>query len=230
MLKLITYPPAYGLFAPSPFCVKAAYLLNMSGQDWEREDLADPRKMPFGKLPVLRAEGRLVPDSDGIRQYLESKGTDFDAGLSDLDRANARAFIRMAEEHLYFHLVQDRWGNDAVWPSLRETYFGTLPAGVKQMTAGLLRRQVVSGLKYQGTGRFAEHERIARVSRDLDAIAIRLGAGPFLFGDTPTSADASVGPILQALAASPKPTALSSTVTENKTLADYIARMESACG
>lgn len=230
MMQLITYPAAGGLFAPSPFCVKAAYLLNLSGQAWEREDLSDPRKMPFGKLPVLRADGQLIPDSDGIRRFLESKGTDFDAGLSDIDRANARAFIRMAEEHLYFHLVQDRWGNDAVWPSLREIYFGSLPPGVKQVVAGALRRQVVSGLKYQGTGRFSETERIERVRLDLSAIAIRVTGAPYLFGEKPTGADASVAAMLQAMAAPPKPTALSAEVKDNAVLADYIARMEAACG
>jgi len=228
-MQLITYPQAHGLFAPSPFCVKAAYLLNLSGQEWTREDLNDPRKMPFGKLPVLRADGRLIPDSDGIRNYLEDQGAEFDAGLSALDRANARAFIRMAEEHLYFHLIQDRWGNDEIWPILRETYFGGLPKVVMLLTGGLLRKQVLSGLKYQGTGRFAEHERVARVRRDLEAVTARLEATPFLFGDAPTSADASVGAMLQAMATSPKPTALSGTVSENKVLADYIMRVDAAC-
>lgn len=202
----------------------------MSGQNWEREDLSDPRKMPFGKLPVLRAEGRLIPDSDGIRTYLEGKGTDFDAGLSALDRATARAFIRMAEEHLYFHVVQDRWANDTVWPRLREIYFGSLPPGVKQLTAGLLRKQVISGLKYQGTGRFSEAERLERVRLDLSAIAARLEVASFLFGETPTSADASVGAMLQAMGSAPKATALSAEVAENKLLTEYVARVDSACG
>ncbi|MEM7320974.1 MAG: glutathione S-transferase N-terminal domain-containing protein, partial [Pseudomonadota bacterium] len=73
MLTLLTYPAAFGLFSASPFCVKAAYMLELSGQKWMRSDLLDPRKMPHRKLPVLRTPERLLPDSDGIRYWLEQK-------------------------------------------------------------------------------------------------------------------------------------------------------------
>lgn len=70
MLKLLTYPSAMGEFSPSPFCTKAALLLQMSGQPWEREDTSDPRKTRYGKLPVLRAGGEVIADSDNIRAWL----------------------------------------------------------------------------------------------------------------------------------------------------------------
>lgn len=54
MITLITYAPAFGQVAASPFCVKAIWLLNMSGQKWQREDSMDPRRMPKQKLPVIR--------------------------------------------------------------------------------------------------------------------------------------------------------------------------------
>jgi hypothetical protein len=71
MIDLLTYPPMNQQFSASPFCTKAACLLALSGQPWRREDMLDPRKMPYGKLPVIRAEGRNIPDSDGIRAYLK---------------------------------------------------------------------------------------------------------------------------------------------------------------
>ena len=122
MLTLLTYPSAFGLFSASPFCVKTALMLQHSGQVWQRSDMLDPRKMPHQKLPVLRTPERLIPDSDLIRHWLEQKGAEFDQGLSDVEKAQSRALVRMAEEHLYFHIVLDRWGNDEVWPILRETF------------------------------------------------------------------------------------------------------------
>ena len=112
MITLLTYPPAFGQFSGSPFCIKAAHLLNLSGQHWRRENTLDPRMMPHQKLPVIRAEDQLIADSDMIRDYLEAQGAQFDDGLSEIGKSTSRAFIRMAEEHLYFHIVLDRWGND----------------------------------------------------------------------------------------------------------------------
>ena len=47
----------------------------------------------------------IVGGSDGIQQYLEDQGNDLHKGLSEIDKANSHAFIRMAEEHMYFHLM-----------------------------------------------------------------------------------------------------------------------------
>ncbi|ABG29911.1 Glutathione S-transferase [Roseobacter denitrificans OCh 114] len=230
MIKLLTFPPAFGLFAASPFCVKAAYLLNMSGQKWEREDMLDPRKMPYGKLPAIRAGERLIADSDRIQTYLESEGADFNKGLSDLDKANARAFIRMSEEHLYFHLVLDRWADDAIWPKVRDVYFSQVPPGLRHVIAAGVRRKTLSGLHSQGLGRLSQEERLARIEPDIDAITMRLRHSHFLFGDQPTAADASVAPMLAAATASPGVTLMGRMIEGNEVLMAYIARVDESCG
>lgn len=230
MIKLLTFPPAFGLFASSPFCVKVAYLLNMSKRPWEREDVFDPRKMPHGKLPVLRVEGELIADSDRIQAYLESTGSQFDTHLSELDRANARAFVRMAEEHLYFHLVLDRWGNDTLWHKVRDTYFAEMPTGLRHLIARSVRKKTLNGLHHQGLGRMSERERLKRITPDLEAISTRLWHGKFLFGDTPSAADASVAPMLAAALATPGNTPLRSLIKSNDVLCAYVARVDEACG
>lgn len=230
MMQLLTYPPAFGLFAPSPFCVKAAYLLNMAGVAWEREDTPDPRKAPHGKLPVLRDAGQLIADSDRIQDHLASKGTDFFAGLSELDRANARAFIRMSEEHLYFHLLLDRWGNDAAWPEMRDLYFAAMPAGIRHFVAGSVRRNILRGMHHQGLGRLSEKERLDRIESDLQAINSRLNYSDFLFGEKPCAADASLAPMLAAAIVSPGKTMLKTRIAGDTQLTDYAARVDAACG
>ena len=229
MITLFTYPEAFGLFSSSPFCVKAAYLLNMSSASWQRQDMVDPRKMPFGKLPAIQTEtGQIVADSDAIRAHLEQAGACFDTGLSDLDRANSRAFIRMAEEHLYFHVLLDRWADDAIWPEIRETYFGSIPKPLRGLISGRLRRQVLTGLKTQGLGRLNQSERLSRIEPDMEAITTRLWQGPFLFGAKPTAADASVAPMLAAILATPGKTPLQDVVRETDVLTAYVARVDAA--
>ena len=226
MITLLTYPPAFGQFSGSPFCIKAAHLLNFSGQRWQRENTLDPRMMPHQKLPVLRAEDQLIADSDMIRAYRESHGARFDEGLSEIDKSTSRAFIRMAEEHLYFHIVLDRWANDETWPEIRETYFGAVPRLLRRMVANKTRRNLLQAMHHQGLGRFTPQQRLARLETDLEAIVTRLWQNRFLFGDRPTAADASVGPMLSAAIASPGQTALSSRIKENAVLMGYVTRVE----
>jgi len=228
MLTLISYPAGLGEIAASPFCTKAIWMLNMSGQPWQREDTNDPRKMPHAKLPVLRAGTQMVPDSDNIRTYLEERGADFDIGLSDMEKATSRAFIRMAEEHMYFHLVLDRWGDDAVWPSIRDTYFKDIPKLLRGVVTGQLRKKLLKGLEAQGLGRLSPAERLQRVEPDLKAITTRLWHGPYLFGDQPTGADLSVAAMLGGMRATPGKTLLKTRVAEDEILCRYIDRMFAA--
>ncbi|MEL6452663.1 MAG: glutathione S-transferase family protein [Pseudomonadota bacterium] len=230
MLTLVTYPPAFGEPSASPFCVKAIYTLNLAGQPWQRQDTNDPRSWPKGKLPALWIDDTIIGDSDNIRHWLEENGAELDQGLSDLDRATARAFIRMAEEHMYFHIVLDRWGDNAVWPIVRDTYFAAVPKWLRGFVTSTLRRALLKGMNAQGLGRLTAGERLDRIEPDLKAISDRLWQGPFLFGARPTSADASVAAMLGAMAATPGGTALSRRVKDDLVLSDYVARVAKALG
>lgn len=228
MVTLITYPQGFGQFSLSPFCVKAAYMLAVSGQGWTRQNLYDPRKMPQAKLPVLRTQDRLIADSHNIRDWLETRGAEFDPDLSDLQKARSQALIRMAEEHLYFHLVMDRWGDDSVWPVIRDTYFSEVPGLLRRPVANALRRALMRGLNIHGIARFSPQQRMARCEEDLRAIQTHLWHSPFLLGVKPTAADLSVVPMLAAMRATPVETALSRRIAQDAQLSDYIDRLEDA--
>ena len=227
MLNLLTFPTHFGEPGGSPFAIKAICLLNMSGQAWKNSQ-ADVRKMPKAKFPVLKVGECMIPDSENIRTYLEQQGANFDEGLTDSERAASRAFIRMAEEHLYFHLVADRWLRDDMWPITRDTFFDMIPKALRGFITGKIRKNLRAGLHIQGIGRFTEAERAERVANDLEAIKMQLGDKPYLFGDAPTAADASVCPMLSGLASIPLPTEVSSLVKNDDKLTGYIARMRQA--
>ncbi|MEM9549579.1 MAG: glutathione S-transferase family protein [Pseudomonadota bacterium] len=228
MIHLVTYPASLGVFSPSPFCVKAAFLLQLSGQDWQREDQHDPRKMPHGKLPCIRVDGKVIGDSDAIRQYLEENGAEFDAGLSDTEKGLSRALIRMFEDHLYFHLMLDRWGDDKVWPKINETYFGHLPPVIRSILPPLLRRDVLKGLHANGVSRFSPKDRARRVDQDLTAFSDLLQDKPFVFGDKPTAIDCTAAAWLGGARVSPLPTDLSRRVADDAKLVAYTDRVEEA--
>jgi len=225
MITLLTFRPAFGQPAASPFCVKAIGMLNIAGVAWQREDMDDPRKMPNQKLPVIRVNGELIADSENIRTYLEAQGADFDPGLSDDQKAQSRAIIRMAEEHMYFYQLLDRWDDDAVWAILQEEFFGFLPKLLRGLIGGRIRAGTLAATRAQGVGRLSKAERLERVEHDLRAITALL-TDQFLFGDQITAADLSVAAILQGMIGTPVATPLQQRVAQDPTLSAYVDRVK----
>jgi glutathione S-transferase len=221
MLTLLSHQGGGGLYSLSPFCTKAAYLLEMSGQPWQREDFSDLAATPHHKLPVLREGGQLIPDSEGIRRFLESKGADFDAGLSALQKAHARQIIRMVDESLILRLLCARWFEPAGWQALRQTIFADAPAEVVDH----FRAGVLAGLHFTGITRFGKEERLLRLDQDLTALTATLGDQPFLFGDAPTAADCSLAPMVEALSRFPADPETAERAAKHSALVAYADRV-----
>ena len=78
MISLYALPPAFGLRNISPFCLKSAMALTFLKQPFELIEEADPRKAPKGKLPYMVCDGKTVPDSERILDFLDKR---FDGGL-----------------------------------------------------------------------------------------------------------------------------------------------------
>ena len=221
MMILRSFPEGFGCPSLSPFCVKAMHLLTASGVDWTVDFQSDPRKAPKGKFPVLVDGDVIVADTWAIRAHLLNRtGADLDAGLSVRERAQGTALARLAEDHLYFALVHDRWINEANWPMVRDTYFAEVPGLIRGMITRALRKSVRRDLDGHGIGRFNPDELAVRVKADLSAIRDAVSGG-FLFGDVPTHADFAVGPVLQALAASPGESKFKAMVQDDPVLMTY---------
>jgi glutathione S-transferase len=126
MITLYTFGPAFGLPDPSPFVTKVEVLLKMAGLAY-RTDTTGFRQAPKGKLPYIDDDGEQVANSTLIRRHLEKKyRIDFDKGLSAEQRAVAWAFEKMAEDNLYWALVDARWVDEenlaaVFWISLQRS-------------------------------------------------------------------------------------------------------------
>ena len=225
MMKLTVYPPGFGEISGSPFAAKAIALMEMSGQAYVLDVNPDPRKAPKRKWPVLTDGAEVIPDSDQIREHLETKyNVDFDTGLSAEQKAVSRMVIRSFEENVYFAILASRWMDDDRWAITKEAFFSGMPPVIGGFIANSVRKGVVKQCIAQGIGRHSEAEQVARVAKDVDAFAVLLGDKPFLHGDRPTGADASVVPMLRAQASFPKQSALGDLVAQNPALVAYIER------
>lgn len=228
MLTLITFSGGFGLPSHSPFCVKAMGLLRLAQRDWEPKYVTNPAKMPLGRLPVLKTPDRLIPDSYMIQSWLESQGADFYPDLDEDTRGRAHALIRMTEENLRLGLVYERWLNDSCWAIMREAFFEEVPSLLRKPISNAVRKKARSGLMAHGIAQFSEADRRARLQYDLDSISRQLNGKWFLFGETPTAADAAIVPVLDGLDSLPVDTGVRRMVRAMPDLTAYIQRGRAA--
>ena len=193
MITLFTFGPFFGQPDASPFVIKAMLLLKMAGLDYKARPAA-PYKAPKGKLPYIDDDGEKVADSTFIRFHIEKKyGFDFDAGLTPEQKATGWALEKLCEDHLYWLVLAERWmdeGNFAKGPS---RFFNSAPAPLRPFLRAMIRGKIKQALQAQGLYRHTLDERRELTRRGLGAIAALIGDKPFLFGDEPRGADATLG-------------------------------------
>jgi glutathione S-transferase len=191
MITLYTFGPAFGLPDPSPFVMKAEVLLKMAGVPY-RTDTGGFRRAPKGKLPYIEDDGERVADSTFIRWHIEKKyGIDLDRDLKREERAIAWAFEKLAEDHLYWAIVEARWCNDDNFAKGPQIFFSKVPALLRPVIIAMVRRSLRKALHGHGMGRHSQAEIGALAARSIDAFADFLGAKPFFFGREPTGLDAT---------------------------------------
>ena len=102
MIKLHQLARTWGIPNLSHFCVKIETYLRMTKQPYQVVDSL-PLKGPRGKLPFIVDKGKKVSDSRLIVNFLKSTyGDTLDAHLSAEQKAIAKSFQRLLEEHLYW--------------------------------------------------------------------------------------------------------------------------------
>jgi glutathione S-transferase len=193
MITLYTFGPYFGLPEGSPFVTKAMLLLKFARRDY-KEDRNGFAKAPKGKLPYIDDDGERVADSTFIRFHIEKKyGFDFDAGLSAEQKAIGWALEKMCEDHLYWLGLGDRWFDEDNFQKGPAHFFDFAPAPIRPLIQAVIRRKVRRDAHGQGLSRHSEAERAQLAQRGIAAISVLLADKPFLFGDSPRGADATLG-------------------------------------
>lgn len=226
MITLYTFGRMFGLPDPSPFVTKAEVLLKMAGLEY-RCDTGGFNKAPKGKLPYMRdTDGTIVADSELIREHIErTHGHDFDAGLSAQDRAIARAFRTMCEDHLYWILVTARWVDDENFDRGPRKFFDAVPFPMRAIVITMVRRQVRRDLKGQGIGRHTRDEINAMGAKGIEALATYLADKPYFMGEKISGVDATVFPFVASALCEVFDTPLRDAAESHANLVAYRDRM-----
>lgn len=226
MITLYQFSDSWGL-QPSPFCLKMATWLRMSGLPYQARRTVALSKAPTGKLPyVVTDDGRTIGDSGLIIDHLTSTArVTIDDGLSGEARALATAVTRLVEDHLYFVALYFRWVDDAGWAVVKPAFFGAMQAPLRAVIPALLRRRVERTLWAQGLGRHGRDQLAAMGGMDLQALATILGDKPFLLDDQPRTVDAVAYGLLANIAYPPVESPLKQALLEFQPLVDYCDRI-----
>ena len=193
MLKLLTFPPAFGLSTPTPFGLKVEAYLRFAKIPYELVPTPDPRSAPKKKLPMIVDDGASICDSAFILAHLAKKyGDTLDANLTDEQRGVGHAVRRMLEEATYFTGMYSRWMEPETWAVAKQAFFGKMPFPMRAILPSVLHQTVKKTLWAQGTGRHTRDEIYALARDDWDSVARVLDGKPWLLGDAPTSYDATV--------------------------------------
>ncbi len=231
MFELVALPPAFGMRNVSPFCLKAEMLLKALDLSFTVSQISDPRKAPKGKLPYLVADGRIIPDSELITEYLDAttQGRVY-AGLSAAQKAQGVALTRLAEDHLYWIMVASRWLDPDWWPNVVTGFFGELPAIIRPIASTMARRQVAQTYHLQGLGRHSLEEQRGFAERDLAALDAAVPAEDFLFGPDPGIFDFTVASLMAGIYDNKPATWLTGLAQNYENLHTYSERVQAAVG
>lgn len=226
MIILYQFPAYWNLPNFSPFCMKLETYLRMVNLPFEIVSVSDPRKSPKGKLPVIKDNGRRFEDSSLIIDYLKQQyGDTLDASVTPLQKAQALAFQRLMEEHLYWTVLYSRWIDSKNWPIIKNTLFKKLPVIIRGIVAAKIRNIIRKELYNHGMGRHSQDEIYQMGDRDLEALNIYLGNRPYFMGETPTSIDACAYAFLANILHAPISSPMTDYVKSQPTLIDYCSRM-----
>lgn len=221
MITLYGAGAGFGLPEISPFVMKTEAQLRMAGLAYEKRR-GTPLDGPKGQIPFIEAGGVRIGDSTFIRAWVErTYGLDFDEGLTDRQRAEAWAVERMVESQLYWAIVQLRWLDDDNFARGPTRFFEGAPEGLSE-TVRERTRQNVLGV---GLGRHSDVEATALAVRSLAALAAILEDKPYLFGDRPCGADATVFAMLAGLLTPYFPSELRRRAEGFGTLVAYVDRL-----
>lgn len=227
MLELRGLPAGQGELSQSPFTLKSIAWLHALGVDWQLNTHVDIRKQPFGKLPVLVDGATVISDSSEISRYLEQKtGKHLDDGLSPIEARLSKALCRMAECHMYFLCVWNRWSSDENYAAIKPGLEKIAPFPMSKILPGIIRRSALSQVIKQGLGGVSDAIRLIQMNENLDLIEQQLADQDFLFGDVPRAADLSVAPMLLVILSCAAVTPLRSALADRPELVAYAARFK----
>jgi glutathione S-transferase len=227
MIVLHQFARSWGIPNQSHFCVKVETYLRLAKLPYKVVESL-PFRGPRGKLPFIVDQDKKVSDTRMIIQYLKATyGDSLDGRFSAEARADAIAFQRLLEEHLYWVSMYSRWNyTDANWQTTKQGIFSVLPPVIRDVGALVYRLRIKWQILGHGIGRLSPEEVYTLGREDLDALAGFLGDKPYFLSDGPASLDASAYGVLVNILGCPIESPLKAHALGKQNLVEYCRRIQ----
>jgi glutathione S-transferase len=191
MITLFSYPELFGVADNNPYGLKVFAFLKLSRLAFRHEHVFDAKSAPRGQLPYIVDGDKHIGDSDAIIAHIiEKYHLTIDSALTASQRIMGRLLARMLDD-LYWVMSYSRWHDPRFWPLFRDEFLKTHP-GVMESSLEQARKYNFDRYHYQGIGRYERDAVFARGISDLQVLADLIPEGGYLFGATPSSADAGI--------------------------------------
>jgi hypothetical protein len=133
--------------------------------------------------------------------------------------------LKMAEDHLYWVAVYERWMDDENFRKGPIVFFQRVPAPIRPFVTAMVRRNLRARLRGQGLGRHSRDEIAALGTRSIDAIAEFLADKPYFLGAEPTGVDATMFAFAAGVLCPLFKSALRGAAEQHDNLRRYVGRM-----
>jgi len=230
MIELYKFGPAFGLRETGPFVLKLMTYMRLADIPFSEHVQGDPRKAPKKKIPYIMDDGNAIGDSTFIIKHLKTKYDDpLAKGLSKEQLATGHALKVMLEERTYWAgMIHPRWVKTDHHKLIADTFFGEIPSFLRMTIFKSVAKGVAKAALGHGIGRHTDAEIFELGLDDVKTVEAILGQKKYMLGPKPSEVDATVFPFLYGMGAEIFPTPIQSYITNSKTLAAYITRMEKA--
>jgi len=195
-IYLVQFPRCGSIVSTSPFAIKLETWLRFTGLPYTNISNELTIGSAKGQIPFIEFNGRQFADSQAVIDMLKEKyRVQIDNGLSLRQQAEVRALKVFIEESTQRIAVYDR-SRDTSWFASPDGFIENL-SGIKKwafktILNGQVQKQLKSALYAQGLGRNSPEEVDQIAKKDLDALSTLLGDKDYLYGDKPTTIDASL--------------------------------------
>lgn len=195
VVNLVQFPRTHAIVNASPFCVKLETWLRITGIKHKNVSNEISKASAKGQVPFIELNGRQFADTNFIIDHLKSHfKLTIDENLSDREKADSRAFSILIEESLFRCLEYDR-SKSFGWLATDKGVLPYLQGIQKFFFQKIFIKQLEKRLKTivnaQGYGRHSPEEIEEITKKDLTALSTLLGDKSFMFGDIPSTLDAT---------------------------------------
>lgn len=177
------FPRAYNTPSLSMFALKLETWCRAAGIKYQNK--FGMERSSQGLIPFIKLNNYVVEDSSRCIEYLTKvMDVNLNAGLTDEQKAVARAVHKMTEESLKWSIVLYRfWHSDS----------GRKEMGLPLLAYWLFSYKVYKTCWYNGYARMSKEDIIDIAKKDLNALNTLIGKKKYLFSDSePCDADFAI--------------------------------------